>query len=338
MLFRKKRVAKPSVEEICKNCQTQFKGKYCPECGQAVDEHDRPFSILIYDFLGDFIAFDSRFYKTFIYLVKRPGFLTNEYFNGRQVRYSPPIKVFIFTSFVLFFLLQIQTTNKLSKALSKEVKAGKVQKMNQNYSIYTDSLISNLPVKLDSVLPEENLDFHFGISEAGDTSNISGSLTQIAEKLEKRLSETTDIKKQQKLRTYISLCRSPEQAVDRIFKYVSWAFFLLLPLFALVLKLFYIRRKQNYIRHLVFSIHLHSFWFTVMIFVLILNLIFKNVNDWIIFFFFLCAGIYFIIALKKFYGQGSGKTILKFFGISFIYFFVLTGTVLLTMLNALSLI
>ena len=50
--------------QVCKNCETQFKGNYCPNCGQSVKEVDKPFSIIFYDFLGNIFAFDTRFYKS----------------------------------------------------------------------------------------------------------------------------------------------------------------------------------------------------------------------------------------------------------------------------------
>jgi len=46
--------------------------------------------------------------------------------------------------------------------------------------------------------------------------------------------------------------------------------------------------------------------------------------------------LYFVMALKKFYGQQVGKTLLKFVGISFIYnfiFWIVVGIVFFKALN-----
>ncbi len=68
------------VDVVCLNCKTKFSGRFCPNCGQAVKEFDRPLGFIIYNFLGVFFAFDTRSLKTLISLLIKPGFLTKEYF------------------------------------------------------------------------------------------------------------------------------------------------------------------------------------------------------------------------------------------------------------------
>ena len=122
----------------------------------------------------------------------------------------------------------------------------------------------------------------------------------------------------------------------KILKYISYAFFLLLPLFAMILKLIYIRRKHNYMRHLVFSFHIHSFIFLVMTFIIGLNLLFENIPGSISAVLILSIPIYIIIAIKKFYGQSLGKVVLKFFALSFIYNIVFFTVILLASLDAIN--
>ncbi|NQU87942.1 MAG: DUF3667 domain-containing protein, partial [Mariniphaga sp.] len=81
--FKTKKEEPEALEIKCGNCQTDYKGHYCPECGQPAKEFDRPFSFVFYDFLGNITAFDSRFYKTFLFLIIKPGFLTKEFFDGK---------------------------------------------------------------------------------------------------------------------------------------------------------------------------------------------------------------------------------------------------------------
>jgi hypothetical protein len=340
MRFKKVPEKKEHGEVTCGNCQTIYNGNYCPECGQPAKEFDRPFSFVFYDFLGNIIAIDSRLLKTFIALVAKPGYLTKDFFEGKRVKYSPPFRAFIFLSFVMFLLLQYLTNIGLSKALENNVNKGKIHLNNINDQIVFDSLKQVLPLNMDSVINTKGLEteFNFDFDTLHASKNLNSSLLNLADQMSEKLKTTSDPKKQRKLKTYIGLCRSPEQAIAKILKYISWAFFLLLPIFALILKLFYIRRNQNYVRHLIFSIHLHSFWFMVAICILLLNMIFRNVADWIPMLLFIGCGVYFIIALKIFYKQGIKKTILKGLLISLVYFFVLTSTVMIAMLNALSII
>ena len=86
----------------CENCGHEFQGHFCPNCGQEVAEFNRPFGFILYDFAGNFFAFDTRFFRTLKYLLFRPGFLTSEFFQGRRMSYSPPFRIFVFLSFIVF--------------------------------------------------------------------------------------------------------------------------------------------------------------------------------------------------------------------------------------------
>lgn len=90
----------------CFNCHTPFtrNENYCPNCGQ--ENHNRQAStrMLLDDFLKDYIAFDSKLFKSIVPLLTKPGFITNEFLNGKRQKYIPPIRVFLFLSFVYFGL------------------------------------------------------------------------------------------------------------------------------------------------------------------------------------------------------------------------------------------
>ncbi|WP_347838361.1 DUF3667 domain-containing protein [uncultured Draconibacterium sp.] len=339
----------------CLNCGTNFSGHYCPNCGQAVKEYDRPFGFIFINFLGDFFAFDTRFFKTLFALVARPGFLTKEYFAGRRIRYTPPFRIFVFVSFVLFFLLQIATNRGLSTVLDSDLKDAKV-KIDSTSIVAADSIINQIN---DELTPEEkqalndvfaendiNLDsinigkkaktIDFG--NWGDSRNIRLALNKQADKMQEELQSETDPDKQAELHKNIQLLRSPEATVAKILKYISYAFFLLLPLFALILKLIYIRRKQNYMRHLVFSIHIHAFIFMVLSLVIGLNLLFEVKTGVISSILVFSVPVYIIIAVKKFYGQSLVKVVLKFFALSFMYNIVFVTVILLAFLDAINLL
>jgi len=59
-----------------------------------------------------------------------------------------------------------------------------------------------------------------------------------------------------------SLIRAAENQVmfvTLLLKNISYALFILMPLFALILQLLYLRRKRYYIEHLIFTVNMHSF-------------------------------------------------------------------------------
>jgi hypothetical protein len=99
--------------------------------------------------------------------------------------------------------------------------------------------------------------------------------------------------------------------------------FLSLPLYALFLKLLYIRHKQYYYTdHGIFLIYLYIFTFIVMLIYFSLDKLEKSLNwGWVIALEVLLFGYgvwYAYKAMRKFYQQGRSKTMLKFIGLNFL--------------------
>lgn len=101
------------------------------------------------------------------------------------------------------------------------------------------------------------------------------------------------------------------QLMDRVFSRISVALFFLLPIFTLVVSLLYIRRKYNYTENLVFVFHVQTVFFLLLLIFLIANRIFPS--NAIYFIFTLTFMIYLYKAMKRFYGQGWFKTLVKYF-------------------------
>lgn len=107
-----------SIDEkkiTCKNCSKTFYGNYCPECGQSSKEFELPLKFLIIDFLSNMFAFDTRFWKTFVAILFKPGTLALDFVKGHRVKYMPPFRFYIFISFVFFLLLSNYTSRMTEK-------------------------------------------------------------------------------------------------------------------------------------------------------------------------------------------------------------------------------
>ncbi|WP_228454814.1 hypothetical protein [Polaribacter haliotis] len=116
-----------------------------------------------------------------------------------------------------------------------------------------------------------------------------------------------------------------------IISYGSVALFIFLPLFTLFLKLFYIRRKCNYVDHLIFAFHTQTVLFMTLGIFLILSLFINIEEFWIPILLFL---IYLYLAMKKFYNQGYIKTFFKFILLNFCYFILsIIGTVFIALIS-----
>lgn len=119
----------------------------------------------------------------------------------------------------------------------------------------------------------------------------------------------------------------PKEAATKLFEgffhRLPYLLFVSLPLFALILRLVYIRRKQFYFAdHGVFTIHLYVFSFIVLLFVFGLDKL-QDVTGWSFIdtlqaFVFIGLVIYLYIAMRNFYKQRWGKTFAKFLLVSFL--------------------
>ncbi|WGL15911.1 DUF3667 domain-containing protein [Microbulbifer bruguierae] len=94
---------------VCGNCETPLLGPHCHACGQPAKSLLRHFPELIGDFFGSVFGLDSRIARTFGPLLLKPGFLTNEYFAGRRVRYVSPVRLFVFLCLTAFFVAQLSS-------------------------------------------------------------------------------------------------------------------------------------------------------------------------------------------------------------------------------------
>lgn len=89
---------------ICKNCESEFEGKFCSNCGQKHVEGRFNLKELLHNFFHAFTHIDSGI----LYLIKelffRPGIVSNEYIIGKRKKYFNPLQFLIITVAVSTFI------------------------------------------------------------------------------------------------------------------------------------------------------------------------------------------------------------------------------------------
>jgi hypothetical protein len=103
-----------------------------------------------------------------------------------------------------------------------------------------------------------------------------------------------------------------------------WATVTMIPALALFFRLVYWRRKRYYVEHVVFLLHFNTAAFLVLIPVLWLAKYSDEHSGTIISLYFGWFVLHFIAALKTYYKQSWGKTLLKTAIIGFAYFVIAT--------------
>lgn len=129
-------------EKNCENCNNIVSDRFCGTCGQENIIIDKSFIHLFIHFFEDITHYDNAFWKTLKQLFFNPGILTIQFLQGKRVSYLPPVRLYIFASFITFFLLSIlpDNENKIQPKNNPEI---------ENASL---ELEKNLDVKkLDSI-------------------------------------------------------------------------------------------------------------------------------------------------------------------------------------------
>ncbi|MBI4913205.1 MAG: DUF3667 domain-containing protein [Acidobacteria bacterium] len=125
--------------------------------------------------------------------------------------------------------------------------------------------------------------------------------------------------------------KDPGAFVARLMSWLPRVFFVLLPFFALLLKLAYLRTRTLYAVHAIFSLHEHAFLFLTLALVKLLGWIpyVRGVRGLL----FLALPLHLVLGLKRVYGQGWTLTILKAGAIAVLHGIAVMAVLVLTTLG-----
>jgi hypothetical protein len=285
--------------QLCKNCGHQLHGEYCSHCGQEHTESAVPGHEMLREFLKDEFHFDYRIIRTIFPLLFRPGFLSAEYVAGRRVRYVPPLRTYVFISIIMFGLIAIQARKSPLMTSDKIIAGTEEHKpkepINLNFTFSNDS--TKIAIEDTTLTGEELRDSVLSElkSAAGDSSGREES------SFEKKVKHGL-----------VKLMEDKEKFLEQLLERSAQAMFLLMPIFALLLKLLYLRRKRRYMEHLVFALHSHAHTFLMFAMVAAGSLAgwawLQSWLKWPL----IAIPIYLFLGMKKYYGQGWGKTLAKY--------------------------
>jgi len=101
--------------------------------------------------------------------------------------------------------------------------------------------------------------------------------------------------------------------IDDFFSFMKYVTFFMLPLYALIFKILYRRRRPFYVDHVVYAMHLQSFAYCLFGILLIIPFIFPSVLEFLFQMALLFLFVYVGISLHFLYRQVWWKTFLKAF-------------------------
>lgn len=326
---------KKRVNEKCLNCDTVLIDAYCHHCGQRDIPRRQTLGELLGNFISSFWSYEGKFFRTTRFLITSPGHLATEYNAGRRESYYHPARMYVFISFV-FFLLYFSLPDESSNTDVTEMDTDDIKEMREDmrkagldsmayWKNFTDSMIvANAPAIADSIEKHgrSNSTLTFtGIDDTTIKQYDSIQNTKPADERDGWLSRRIKIRAMELRDRYADkkgefFSDFGKALKDNFSKVLFW----LLPVFALLLKLLYVRRDFYYSEHLVLSIYYYNFFYLAGCVIMLVGLIpgigFVGtiLGLWTYF--------YFLFAMKHMYKQSWGKTILKFTIFSFTFSFL----------------
>jgi len=329
----------------CKNCEQEFQDsfKFCPYCGQNAKD-DLTIRVLFYNTISNYFDIDARFFKSLIPLMFRPGYLARKFVEGKRLQYLHPAQYYLFASVIFFFIFSFQAreyNQKVDKALKKGFENEALLEFDSIPNKALDSVsVAKLtqPLKENQVITGmddeelERLDSIIKNSASAD-KDLNLSFDYDKEKLdsliainapEAEMLKAMGMKDDDgflKKRFYTQLLKFQKNSGGGILQAfidsIPIALFVLLPIFAFILKIFFWRRG-SFSHHLVFSFYYFSFLFVIWGIILLANLLWE-VQGWINLITGLSTYLYLILAVKHFYRQGYILSFFKTGMVTFIY-------------------
>ncbi len=283
----------------CANCGAALVGRYCAHCGQRADNRLISLRQILADTLEDQFSWNAAFPRTVKALLLHPGRLTTEYVSGRIATYIPPMRLYLAAS-VLFFLAfaavpdpptEIRETHPSAQASSARAGTGPA---------------ADVPAKAPGAARRSAVSSWPPLLQAG-VDRLKAGMARI---------KALPAAEQER-----ALAAGFAQTAPKIL-------FLMVPVFAALLKLLYLRHRRLYVEHFIFALHTHSIAFLGLLPLLLLH--YRPLNAAI----YLWLAGYTLVAMHAVYGQSWARTGIKFALLSFSYMVVLALGMTAAMLMA----
>lgn len=309
-----------SPPRLCKNCSNLLQANFCAFCGQPDKDVKRPVLALLKELMHVIFELDGRAYRTVFFLLTRPGYLSKEYVEGRRARYTPPLRLFLILSILLFFTLSFNSfIDGLDTSVTNAETSTSTQQTDENTS----------PSSAAPQTPVEPADANPGLTVTADDGDIISDFEALEEFISTIVvpiisSETNDRLKSflvsQTQTNYRRIREDPSEFIYGSLEYITAFLLLMMPLMAMIQAILYIGSRRYYIEHFVLTLHNHTFLILTALLRLLLEAIEASsilaisgpagfliiaINFWTV--------AYLFLSMRRFYGGGYLLTALKFF-------------------------
>jgi len=319
----------------------------------------RPLGNLFGDLMDSAFNIDTRLVRTLGPLFRRPGFLTQEYFAGRQVRYVTPVRLFFFLCILAFLLARLTMTGKDAVNIDADGANSGIER-----AVTEAAVIKARDTRLGS-LTSSRARLPTGPGGVGARAGMAAAEDAIRDAAEERISDLREARAKGLpppppdddgavifgdkpwdaktnpvklpgapafLNAWINgkigraqgnvkrIKADPDLYKDAFMAAIPTALFVLVPVFALLLKLAFVFKRRLYMEHLVVALHSHAFISLVLLMVFALlglqhltaaGSLPNSLVGWCMGLLMAWVPVYLLLMQKRVYAQGWPMTVLK---------------------------
>lgn len=352
---------RPRDPDTCANCGAPLRATYCGVCGQRAANRIVPLWQVSNEFLEDLFDLDLRILRTLPTFFFRPGHLTTEYLHGRRRRFIRPLRLYLFSSFLLFTVLALTNLNTFPLPFFSATDVAQAEVA----AVQSELEALRAELALPFVSGEEGVAEQEGTDRETDsnTSSAVDGRTETAyrdklDRIDEALSDAVSgLPAQSGPRNgvlmvpsvegadaseaslpalppkVIRLLHDPSQFVDGMIDRAPYLMFLLVPTFALLLKLLYLRRKRLYLEHIIFALHVHAFAFLAFAGSAVLGAVSVGLVSSLDWWMALMPFGYLLLAVRHVYGQSWPVTVAKTLVLLLAYGVIMTGAIILLVMG-----
>lgn len=325
--------------EQCLNCQLKYPAhyNYCPQCGQENTVVRISFLQLLRDLFDNYITLDSRFGRSIVPFIFRPGYLSQAFNEGKRIHYIHPVRLYILMSLLYFFVFGYVAgiKNLTIRALAKDEAA--MDSIRQRKKLITVRGDINFSTISQANATNENSDS--SLRSVGNNwffRNIQDPTMTESALLDTLKNHGLYIKKANLIKNLDKIIakqllkigqRDLPMFVNEILGNIPLMMIIMLPLLAVILRVIYPFSPFYYIEHFVNTLYLQSFVY----FIFSISMVFMGLrvladaaihDEWMGW----CVSVPHVIlllynykAFRRMYGQGRMMTMLKLSAFTFWY-------------------
>ena len=345
----------------CENCGAELQGHWCAKCGQPAIEYRRSFRHVVADLLNEFLTWDSKFFTTIALLILKPWRLTNEFLAGKRVRYVNPLRLYLLASILFFFAvnygakgIRIDPTKFPEEKRAKVAAAIADKRGEIEAELRKDNLTPEQRQKVQKALdyltkpsatttptPEETASPTPAPSASPTAESHQQSYGPVADRpfvVFDNAKSTTPFERWIEGRAKEKMGEHGTKMglfISTLFSNLPYMMLCCIPLFALVLKLLYIRGRIFYIDHLIYALHIHSFFYAGIMLIVLATIGVTRfgpgaIAGWLIALLWIAFVTQIFLSIRYVYRQGWFFSIFKFIFGRFVYLMVLLFALAIT--------